>query len=153
MTTACGRCGTKAIAHINGVGLQCLACGQEQGQEDRDGAVVVLGDEEVVRGQDNDAMASVRSAAKALGLRYRLVLQWARNGELQATGWDPRQSRRGRRVWLADLKELVAQKKSVTCVECGTATWREELPRGKLRRFCRPPAKCKERYWARHRVR
>lgn len=153
MTAACGRCGTKAIAHMNGVGLQCLACGHEHGQEAHGGTVAVSGNEHRGQALGDDAMMSVRSAAKALGLRYRLVLQWARNGELQATGWDPRQSRRGRQVWLADLKELVAQKKSVTCVECGTTTWRQELPRGKFRRFCRPPAKCKTIYWARHRRR
>ena len=50
---------------------------------------------------------TVRAAAKALGLRYKLVLQWARTGELPATDWDPRQSRRGRRVRLADIEELV----------------------------------------------
>ena len=32
---------------------------------------------------------TVRAAAAASGCRYRLVLAWARNGELQATDWDP----------------------------------------------------------------
>ena len=107
MTPACGRCGARAIAYVNGVGRQCLMCGEEHAQDDRGGAVAVEVDAKVVQDQEDAGKVTVRAAAKALGLRYKLVLQWARTGELPATDWDPRQSRRGRRVRLADLEELV----------------------------------------------
>ena len=149
MTPACGRCGARAIAHVNGVGRQCLMCGEEHAQDDRGGAVAVEVDAKVVQDQEDAGKVTVRAAAKALGLRYKLVLQWARTGELPATDWDPRQSRRGRRVRLANLEELVKDKRTIECAHCGATAWREELPKGKQRRFCPPPAKCKERYWSR----
>ena len=154
MTPKCGRCGSRSIAHVNGVGRQCLMCGHEHVQEGRDGAVVVLGDEGVVRVHAlprGGMVMTVRAAAAASDCRSRLVLAWARNGELQATDWDPRQSRRGRLVSLDSLRELVKTKKTVVCSWCGRRSLRGELPRGKARRFCRPPAKCKALYWARHR--
>ena len=46
MTPACGRCGARAIAHVNGVGRQCLMCGEEHAQDDRGGAVAVEVDAE-----------------------------------------------------------------------------------------------------------
>ena len=98
-------------------------------------------------------LVTVREAATALGLKYKLVLEWARSGELPATAWDPRQSRRGRRVQLAHLEELVEKKKTVEYAECTGMTVLEEFPKGKQRRFCPPPAKCKQPYWSRHRLR
>ena len=153
MTPACGRCGARAIAHVNGVGRQCLMCGEEHAQDDRGGAVAVEVDAKVVQDQEDAGKVTVRAAAKALGLRYKLVLQWARTGELPATDWDPRQSRRGRRVRLADSEERVEKKKTVACAEGTGMTLLQEFPKGKQRRFCPPPAKCKTRWHSRHRQR
>ena len=98
-------------------------------------------------------LVTVREAATALGLRYKLVLSWARSAELPATAYDPRQSRRGRRVRLADIEELVEKKKTVECAECTGMTVLKEFPKGKQRRFCPPPAPCKTRWHSRHRQR
>ena len=85
MTPACGRCGARAIAHVNGVGRQCLMCGEEHAQDDRGGAVAVEVDAKVVQDQDNAGMVmTVRAAAAMLNVRYKLVLQWVRRGELPA---------------------------------------------------------------------
>ena len=131
MTPACGRCGARAIAHVNGVGRQCLMCGEEHAQDDRGGAVAVEVDaEKSAKTREDAGKVTVRAAAKALGLRYKLVLQWARTGELPATDWGPRQSRRGRRVRLADIEELVKDKRTIECAHCGATAWREELPEG-----------------------
>ena len=40
MTPACGRCGTRAVARINGA-RQCLACGQESDEDGRGAADAV----------------------------------------------------------------------------------------------------------------
>ena len=146
MTPACGRCGTRAVARINGA-RQCLACGQESDEDGRGAADAV----DVVRTENHARMETMRWAAKLLHLRYKTLLRWARTGELPATDWDPRQSRRGRRVRLADSEELVEKKKTVECAECTGMTVLQEFPKGKQRRFCPPPAKCKTRWHSRHR--
>ena len=46
---------------------------------------------------------------------------------------------------LADIEELVEKKKTVECAECTGMTVLQEFPKGKQRRFCPPPAKCKTR--------
>ena len=98
-------------------------------------------------------LVTVREAATLVKLPYKTLLRWARDGEPTTTAWDPRQSRRGQRVRLADLKDLVEDKRTIECALCGATAWREELSKGKQRRFCSPPAKCKQRYWSRHRLR
>ena len=99
------------------------------------------------------ALVPVREAAAALNIRYKLVLQWASKGELPATAYDPQQARRGRQVCLEDLKELITAKLTVECAWCGSVTVRDELPRGKERRFCPPPARCASLWHSCHRVR
>ena len=153
MTPTCGRCGSRAVAHINGVGRQCLMCGEEHAQEGRAAACVVEVDADDAQDQENAALMSVRAASKALTLPYKTLLRWGLTGELPATDWDPRQSRRGRLVRLVDVRALVNEKKLVECAECGKSTWREQLPKGKQRRFCPPPARCASLWHSRHRVR
>ena len=148
MTPACGRWGTRAVARINGA-RQCLACGQESDEDGRGAADAV----DVVRTENHARMETMRWAAKLLHLRYKTLLRWARTGEVPATDWDPRQSRRGRRVRLADSEELVEKKKTVACAECTGMPVLQEFPKGKQRRFCPPPAKCKTRWHSRHRQR
>ena len=97
MTPACGRCGTRAVARMNGA-RQCLACGQESDEDGRGAADAV----DVVRTENHARMETMPWAAKLLHLRYKTLLRWARTGEVPATDWGPRQSRRGRRVRLAD---------------------------------------------------
>ena len=155
MTPECRRCGSKSIAHVNGVGRQCLMCGQEHAQEDLAAALARKVAEVVIqeRQRAGGVRLTARAAAAATGIRYKLVLQWVRGGELPATAWDPQQSRLGRQVLLTDLKDLITDKLTVKCAWCGTVTVRDELPRGKERRFCRPPARCASLWHSRHRVR
>ena len=80
-------------------------------------------------------LVTVREAATALGLKYKLVLAWARSGELPATAWDPRQSRRGRRVRLAHLEELVEKKKTVECAEWHRHDGAQGVPERKATTF------------------
>ena len=154
MTPACGRCGSRSIAHVNGVGRQCLMCGEEHDEDGRDAALAMKVAAVVIQERRRDGgVMTARAAADATGIRYKLVLQWASKGELAATAWDPQLSRRGRQVWLADLKDLIKTKLTVECAWCGTVTVRDELPRGKARRFCPPPARCASLWHSHHRVR
>ena len=154
MTPVCVRCGSKSIAHVNGVGRQCLMCGEEHAPVDHSAALATKVAAVVIQERRRDGgVMTARAAAVATGIRYKLVLQWASKGELAATAWDPQQSRRGRQVWLADLKDLIKTKLTVECAWCGTVTVRDELPRGKERRFCRPPTRCASLWHSCHRVR
>ena len=150
MTPECGRCGSKSIAHVNGVGRQCLMCGQEHGQSAQDAAFVAGVDADQVK---DARVMNLRSASRALEIPYTTLLQWVRLGALPATPWDPLRSRRGRIVRLADVLEIIASKMRVTCAECGATTFRTFLPRGVPRRFCPPPAKCSSQWHERHRER
>ena len=67
MTPACGRCGARAIAHVNGVGRQCLMCGEEHAQDDRGGAVAVEVDAKVVQDQEDAGKVTVRARRRRWG--------------------------------------------------------------------------------------
>ena len=101
MTPECSRCGSKSIAHVNGVGRQCLMCGEEHAQEGQDAALAMKVAAVAIQERwRSDLVMTARAAAAAARVRYKLVLQWVRGGELPSTDWNPRQSRRGRRVGL-----------------------------------------------------
>ena len=153
MTPECGRCGSKSNAHVNGVGRQCLMCGQEHGQAAQDAAFVAGVDAEAQDQVKDARVMNVRSASRALQISYTTLLQWVHLGALPATPYDPRRPRRGRLVRIVDIRELINEKTLVVCLECGSTTRRTFLPGGVRRLFCPPPARCSSQWHERHRAR
>ena len=133
MTPECGRCGSRAIAHVNGVGRQCLMCGHV------DAAVEGLPVMAFV-------LVTVTDAARRCGVSVRTVRRWIDAGVV--VGGSSRVQGRPRLVNVASVEaHITTRARARTCEWCGGEIPPAGVQRSSKvsRRWCAYPAPCKKR--------